>query len=48
MWGISSPDVLQNWGITNDTQHLLCSRDDVNIFRLLITQKLTYIFKQLL
>ena len=46
MWDISRPDVLQNCDVTNYIQHLLCTRGD--IFRWSITQKLTYIFKQLL
>ena len=44
MWDISRPDVLQNCGINNYIQHLLCTRGYMSIFLDSLTQKLTYIF----
>ena len=32
MWDISRPDVLQNCGITNYIEHLLCARGVMSIF----------------
>ena len=32
MWDIYRPDVLQNCGITNDLQHILCTKGDMSKF----------------